>query len=132
VSIPDGFYTIGVTAMNSADPTYAASTSATYVIDTGLDVTVSTNQPSYTTNQSVSITAIVSVDGSSLSGARVAFTITKPQGTVTTEMATTGSDGKAVYTFRLKKNDPLGTYQVRANASLNGVSGTAGASFTVR
>jgi uncharacterized repeat protein (TIGR01451 family) len=132
VSIPDGVYTIGVTAVNSADPAYAASTTATYGIDPGLDVTVSTNQPSYTANQSVSITTIVSLEGSSLSSASVAFTITKPQGAVTTGKATTGLDGRAVYTFRVKKNDPLGTYQVRAEASLNGAAGTAEASFTVR
>ncbi|MGH8065371.1 MAG: MG2 domain-containing protein [Candidatus Entotheonellia bacterium] len=132
VSTPDGFYTIAITAANSADSTYATSTSATYVIDAGFDVAVSTNQPSYTTNQSVSITTIVSANGSPVAGASVTFTITKQNGAVMTGKATTGANGAAVYTFRLKKNDPLGTYQVKANASLNGVSGTAETSFTVR
>jgi hypothetical protein len=132
VSPPDGFYTIGITVANSADPTYAASTSATYVIDAGLDVAVSTNQASYTTNQSVSITSIVGANGSSVAGTSVTFTITKSNGAVMTGKVTTGANGAAVYALRLKKNDPLGTYQVRANASLNGASGTAEASFTVR
>ncbi|HSF34367.1 MAG TPA: NEW3 domain-containing protein [Candidatus Tectomicrobia bacterium] len=131
VSAAGGFYAIGTTATNSAAPTYAASASATYVILSGFDMSVSTDQPTYGTNQSVAITTAVSANGTAVTGASVSFAVTTPTGAMTTGTATTGSDGKAVYKFRLKKNDPLGSYQVRANASLNGVSGTAGASFTV-
>ena len=92
---------------------------------------MSTNQPSYTTNQPVSMTTVIA-NGSPVVGASVTFTITKPNGAVITAKVTTGSDGKVVYTLRLKKSDPLGTYQVRAYASLNGASGTAGTSFAVR
>jgi hypothetical protein len=132
VSAVEGFYSVEATATNSADPTYAASAWATYVIVAGFEITVSTDQPTYTTNQSVFITAIVTANGSAVAGAAVTFTITEPTAVITTGMATTGSDGKAVYKFRLKKNDPLGIYQVRANASLTGVSGTAEGSFTVQ
>ena len=93
---------------------------------------VSTDQPTYSTNQSVSITTLVSANESAVAGASVTFTVTTPTGAMTTGTATTGPDGKTGYKFRLKKNDPLGTYPVRASASLKGVSGTAGTSFTVQ
>jgi len=47
--------------------------------------------------------------------------------------ATTGSTGTAAATLRLKKTDPTGKYQVRADVSMNSaVSGTASTAFTVQ
>jgi hypothetical protein len=132
VSALDGFYTIGVTATNSAATTYSASTSATYVIVSSLSVTVSTDQSSYTRPQTVSITAIVAARGSAVSGASVTFTITKSDSTVVTGTVSTGADGSAVFKYRLKKQDPIGIYQAKAATSLNGISGSGAASFTVQ
>jgi uncharacterized repeat protein (TIGR01451 family) len=133
-SAADGFYTIGVTATNSADTTYTASTSATYVIVSSLHVTVSTDKTSYTRNRTVSITAMVSSSGGSpAANASVMFTLTKANGAVVTGTATTGANGVAVFSYRLKKQDPTGSYQVTANASMNSTFfGNATASFTVQ
>lgn len=40
--------------------------------------------------------------------------------------------GTAVTRLRLKSTDPVGTYQVRSNASANGIVGRATRSFTVQ
>ncbi len=63
-SAADGFYTIPVRATNSADTSYTASASATAVIAASLNVAVSTNEPSYTPNQSVTLTPQVYANGS--------------------------------------------------------------------
>jgi len=132
-SAADGFYTIGVATADSASATYAASTSATYVIVSSLDVGVSTDRAIYARNQTVTVTATVSSGGSPVSGASVTFTITKQSGATVTGSATTGTNGLAVYKYRLKRQDPAGTYQVTANANLNNaIFGSGGTSFTIQ
>lgn len=130
-SATGGFYNIGVTATNSANMTYAASASVTYVIVSALNIVVSTNQSSYSRGQTVTTTAIVSANGSPVANASVTFTIMKSNGTTVTGTSTTGTNGSAVLTYRLKKNDPVGTYQAKAVASMNGISGSATTSFNV-
>ena len=132
-SATDGFYTIGVTATNSGAPAYAASASVTYVVVSSLSVVVSTDKPSYTRNQSVSVTATVSGNGSSAANASVTFTITKPGGAKVTGTASTGTNGAAVYKYRLSRKDPIGTYQITVDANLNNaVFGSGSGSFTVQ
>lgn len=131
-SATDGFYTIGVMATNSGTQTYTASTSVTYVIVSSLSVAVSTDKPGYSRNQTVSITALVTANGTPVSGASVTFTITKPTGARVTGTATTGANGSAVYTYRISRKDPVGTYQISANANLNGITGSGSRSFTVQ
>jgi len=128
----DGFYTIGATAVNAAHATYTGSASGTYVIVSSLSIAVSTNKPSYTRNQSVSITAILTINGSPVSGASVNFAITKPNGSVVTGAATTGTSGSGVFKYRLKRQDPIGTYPVQAVGSSNGLSKGASTSFAVK
>jgi hypothetical protein len=62
----DGFYTIGVTTTNSADTSYAASTSVTQALLSSLGVSVTTNQASYARNQTVAMTATVTTNGQPL------------------------------------------------------------------
>lgn len=132
-SAADGFYTIGVAAADSANATYAASTSATYVIVSSLDVAVSTDRAIYARNQTVTVTATVSSGGSPVSGASVTFTITKQSGATVTGSATTGTNGSAVYKYRLKKQDPVGTYQATSDANANNaIFGSGWKSFTVQ
>jgi uncharacterized protein YfaS (alpha-2-macroglobulin family) len=95
-------------------------------------VTVTTDQASYTRGQSVSITAKVTAGGSPIANAPVSFTVTKPNGAVVTASGTTATDGAAVYNLRLRKQDPLGTYQAGAVATKNGTSGSAATTFTVK
>ena len=102
------------------------------VVVSGLSVTLATNQASYTWGQSVTLTAGVSANASPVTNARVTCTITKANGTVVKQTATTGASGTAVSKLQLKKNDPVGTYQVRADATLNGIAGSAKTSFMVQ
>ncbi len=121
-----------MTATNGSAPTYAASTSATAVVVSGLNITVATNQASYTRGQAVTSTAGVSASGSPVPNASVTFTITRANGTVVKQTATTGATGTAVSKLQLKKNDPVGTYQVRVDTTVNGLSGNAATNFTVQ
>ena len=95
-------------------------------------VTVATDQASYPLNQVVSITTTVRSGTSPVAGASVTFTVTKPSGAVVKANAITGSDGTAVYKLRLKKQDPIGTYQAGALATKDAMSGSAATQFTVR
>jgi uncharacterized membrane protein len=134
-SASGGSYQIGVTARNGANASYAASGSVSYLIAvaTPLTVTVSTNKLSYTRGQSVYLTAVVKDSGSPVNRAMVTFRVTKPNGTVITKTITTRTSGTAVYKLRLASQDPLGVYQVRADASLNNARfGSAVTSFTVQ
>ncbi|MGR8981716.1 MAG: NEW3 domain-containing protein, partial [Gammaproteobacteria bacterium] len=95
-------------------------------------VTVSTDQSSYNVNQTVTATALVTADGVPVANASVAFIFTKSNGAVVTGTATTGSNGMASKALRLKKQDPLGTYRVSTDATKDGMSGSAGTTFTVQ
>ena len=92
------------------------------------NLTVSTDQPSYTRNQTVSIKATVRSGGAPVANANVTFTVKKSTGAVVTATATTGSNGTAIYKLRLTKKDPVGIYEADAGA----LSGSAATNFTVR
>jgi len=94
-------------------------------------VAVSTDRPSYTRGQTIYISATLTSGGYPLVNASVSFTISKSNGAVVNRSATTGSDGIALYPFRLRKQDPLGTYQVTAATTDNGMSASAIDTFTV-
>jgi hypothetical protein len=132
-SAPEGFYNIGLTGVNAAASNYSASASVTCSIMSGLGVSVVSNQDSYTTGQSATITANVTAAGSPISGASVSFVITKPNGTKATGTTTTVANGSATYKYRFnKQKDPIGTYQVSVAANLNGVIGSGVTSFSLR
>ena len=132
-SATDGFYTIGLTTTDAADSRFAGSSSVTYVVVSSLNVAVSTDKASYARNQTVTVTAAVSSGGSPVSGASVTFTITKQSGATVTGSATTGTNGSAVYKYRLKRQDPAGTYQATSNANLNNaIFGSGWKSFMVQ
>ena len=98
----------------------------------GLNVTVTTDKTSYTRSKTVAITVGVSANGSPVANVSVTVTITKANGTVVKQTATTRTSGTTVSKLRLKQIDPVGTYQVRADASLNGITGSATGSFPVQ
>jgi len=132
-SAADAFYDIPVSAANGADPTFSGSATATVALLSSLTVNVSTDKASYNRNQIVSVTATVSASGSAVAGAPVVFTVTKANGSTMVLSATTSSTGVAAVTLRLRKTDPTGKYQVRADVSMNSaVSGTASTAFTVQ
>jgi len=92
----------------------------------------STSQSSYLRGQTVYLSATVSAGGVPVAGAAVSFTVTKANGSQVKGSATSGSDGKALYQFQLKKPDPVGTYQAGMVASLNGQSAATAVSFSVQ
>ncbi len=132
----DGFYNVGARATNTSAPAYTASASAAYVIGTAPSstITVTTNQASYQPGQTVNITVKVLSGTSPISGAGITVTITKPNGSQVTLIATTGSNGVAGASYKLKHRDPAGTYTVGASMSGTGNAAPVGAttSFTVQ
>jgi minor extracellular protease Epr len=94
-----------------------------------------TNKTVYTAGEKITITVIV-VDENEVpvSGASVKLTITPPTGKtkVTTTQLTTGSDGRAVYTYSTNKVSTKGSYAVKAETSLlNYTSSSATTTFTL-
>lgn len=128
----DGFYTIGATTTNSAAAGFTASTTVTQSLLSSLGVSVTTSQASYTRSQTVASTATVTTNGQPLANVSVGFTITKANGSTVTGSAVTAANGVATYNYRFKRQDPTGTYQVKANASMSNVSGSATATFAVQ
>jgi hypothetical protein len=127
-----GFYTIDVTGTSGADPGASGSAAATYVVVASLDVAVATDRATYSRRQTVVTSATVRADdGSPVANASVTFTLTKPGGAIVTGSATTGADGVATWSYRLKGRDPRGTWSVTANATLGGaVSGQGSTTFS--
>ena len=125
-SAASGYYTVSLNARDAADTLRSAVTSATYVIPPSVDVSVSTDQPAYRANQFATITTKVSTNGSMVVGATVTVTITRPNGTITKLSATTDATGAASVKHHFKRQDPTGTYLVRATATQgNGSVGEA-------
>ncbi len=126
-----GSYTILTLLTNDAAPAYWAQGWASYLIGSALNVSVSTDKSSYTRGQTVYIAARVISGGSPVSNASVRFTMTKSDGTEVSQTSTTDSTGSAVGTFRLRKQNPTGSYKGRADAAKAPLSGSAATSFTV-
>jgi hypothetical protein len=129
----DGFYKINVNASNMSNPAYSASAVSTYSVVSALSVASTPTQATYTRTQTATVNATVKAAGTLLSGAIVTFTMTKANGTTVSSTVTTGTNGVAVFKYAFnKKKDPAGTYQVRAAAGMNGVSGSSTVSFVVK
>jgi alpha-galactosidase-like protein len=128
-----GFYTIGLKTTDVASATRTASTSATYVVTAPLSVSVTTNQATYTRGTQATITTTVRANGAAVAGAAVTLTVTRADGSTTSQSATTGSNGNAIVTYQIKHRDPVGTYRISSRASVSGgaVTGVGSATFTV-
>jgi hypothetical protein len=96
-------------------------------------VSVTTNQTSYTTGQTVAMSATVTTsNGSPVAKASVSFAVIKSNGTVVSGNATTGSNGVATYKLRLRQQDPPGIYEVDAAVTKVTPSPTATTTFVVQ
>jgi hypothetical protein len=127
----DGFYNVGITALNSSAGSYSDSATATYVISTPapVSITVATNQSSYLPGQIVSVTVTMLSGTSPDLGASVTVNITPPSGRTNTQSGTTGSNGTILFAYKVSKRAVAGTYAVQANTSpTTGASSTMGAS----
>src|SRR5687768_8265932 len=126
-----GFYPIGATASKISQPAHSASASGTYVVTSPPNLTLSTNQASYSRNQTATISALLSAEGSPVVGATVAFTITASNGSTGKGSGVTGSNGVATFKYTFRKKNPPGTYQVIAKTNVSGTAISATISFVV-
>jgi M6 family metalloprotease-like protein len=95
-------------------------------------VTVATDRPSYSPSQTVTITARVTDGGVAVAGATVSFRVTKPNGTLVTGSGTTGTDGAVAWKLRLKRQDPIGSYQASATMADGAPPSSATTAFVVQ
>ena len=78
--------------------------------------TIKTNKEIYARGNTVSMTArVLDNDGNALAGAKVIFTITRPNGTSFTTTKTTNATGYATYAMYTYSSTALGTYTVKAD-----------------
>ncbi len=126
----DGTYTIKAIATNAANSSYSGSASTNETIYTPLNVavSVSTGSSSYKVGQTVTVNTKVTSNGNPVSGASVAVVLTKSNGNLVNQSATTGTNGVATTTYRLKKNDPKGSWKAQGTAD----NTSANTSFTVQ
>ena len=97
------------------------------------NLSVTTNQSSYTPGQTVAISATVKTSsGLPVAKAGVSFLVKKSNGVVVTGSATTGSNGVATYKLRLRQQDPPGSYEVDAAVTKVTPSPKATATFVVQ
>jgi hypothetical protein len=132
LTMPEGSYNIPVSAGNMGNINYSAATVVTYSAVASLSITAMTDRGSYTRNQTVATTATVKAMGLPVSGAAVRFTLTKADGSQVTGTVVTGSNGTAVYKYKFKRNDPVGSYLNVAASTVNGLSGSATTGFMVQ
>jgi len=99
-----------------------------------LDVTVTTDKPSYVVREKVVITVNVKDgNGTAVSGAAVTVTIDTPGNFRYSGSASSGTDGNAVFNFTPNKRDGTGTFTVSATASKSGyTTGADSTTFTVQ
>jgi hypothetical protein len=130
----DGIYQTSATATNAADSSYADSVTAGAVVYTvsSVSVAVATDKASYLRNQNVTVSTTVNVNGSPAANMPVTLTVIKPTGASNIVGLTTAANGVATYKFRLNRKDPAGIWQVQANSSTGGVSGSGAKTFVVQ
>ena len=129
---PDGTYNLGVSAINAANSGYARTASASYVLVSALGIVATPGSAKYSRSQTATVSSMISAAGAPVAGASVTFTMTKPSGSTVTQTVSSGSDGRAIFSYKFdRKQDPTGVYTVRASANANGYSGQAATSFSV-
>jgi hypothetical protein len=123
---------IGITATNSAAPSNIGSASANYQVASGLQVSVTTDKTTYSAGQTVSMSTTVKSGSAAVGGAKVNFTINQPNGSVTTQSATTNASGVASASYRIGRKNVAGTYHVNATATGGALSATGAVDFSVQ
>ncbi len=122
-SASTGTYSLA-SAATSGSYTGSGAASATVVMPTLTDTT-SVPYSSYSARQTISVTSSVQYNGVAASGASVTFTLTKANGSKVTGTATTGSTGKAVWSYKVSGKDPTGTWSVTSTATYNSQTATS-------
>ena len=121
------------TTAASGTSSAAGAASCTVVAATALKVEVSVPVSTYSSRQTVPVTATVWDGSATGSGAGVTFKIVRPDASETTKTLASDSTGKATWGYRISPKDPTGTYTVTARAILGSKSATSNTvSFTVK
>ena len=118
---PPGTYSINVSATNNS-LAQSTTANATVMTQPSLVASVSISSANFSPPVAVPIVAAVSNGGAPASGASVTFTVTTPNGSVSTQNATTGSNGAATWNYKLSSRSVAGAYSVVVKAALS--SGT--------
>jgi len=125
-----GTYAVNASAANG---TFSGTGSANATVVAPPAVVVSVGSATYAPRAIVSMSASVTSGGSPAAGASVTFTLTRPNGKTTSKTVTAGSNGIAVWNYRLGPKDPKGNYSVSAVATYNSLSSTSNtATFSVQ
>ena len=95
-------------------------------------ITIATDQTTYVRGQTATLTARLTAGGVPVASDAVAFTVVKANGARTTSSANTGRNGTVTFKVRLRKQDPVGTYQAMAQASVGGQVASALTTFSVQ
>jgi M6 family metalloprotease-like protein len=119
---PAGTYAVNLNASTSSS-SVSDTANATVMTPPALGVSASVSGSTFVPPGTVSIAASVTSGGTPASGASVAFTLTAPNGNMTTQSATTGTNGVATWNYKLNAKSPAGTYSVSAQAALSSGSG---------
>ena len=97
-----------------------------------LATTLSADKAIYLTNQTATLTARVTADGSAAPGASVTLTVTLPSGQKRTLTGVTDAMGGARFPVKIAKRNPKGTWQAGVLASAAGASAAATMTFIVQ
>jgi hypothetical protein len=134
VAVPSGASgtnAFNVTAQNRTSGA-GGSAIASATVAASLAVTSAATVSGGKNNRAITVNVAVGVNSTPVAGAAVTVTITRPFGGSVALAATTGADGRASVRYSVRRSDPAGTYQVRADASSGGVTGTASTTVNVQ
>lgn len=127
---PAGTYAVNLTASTSSANTVDTA-NATVVAAPALSASLTIAGAAFSRPGTVPVSAAVLNGGVPASGASVTFTIIAPNGTTSTQSATTNSSGIAGWNYKLNQRSQTGTYSVTAKASLSSGSRKNAASQSV-
>ena len=117
-------FTASATRQGTSGPGGSTTGSVTLIGAIEASLRISRTGPNY------QLSVTVQSGSAAVSGATVRFEITKPDGSVATQTATTNSSGEATMTFKPNKKAPRGLHQVLATATSGSMSVSASGSFT--
>lgn len=119
-------------ALTLASATATQAAISVNVASAAPKISISTDQATYLLGQTATVTAQVTAGGVPVSSDAVTFTIVKANGSKVTSSASTSTSGTVTFKIRFRKQDPVGTYQVTAQASVKGQTASAAANFSVQ
>jgi len=125
-----GSYTFSIAAADASNFQYASSANGTLMCCGKLTIATRQNKKTYTAYEPVTVITDVHSSKAVVSGASVSVSIL--QGTIVMATANGLTDVNGIAQVQFTSGAAPGKYQVQTQVSLNGASGTAKASFSVK